>query len=101
MLSKILRDSDEVRPAPWLKNRAPAPAPVRSNPPEDASPLRAHIAELEAAVETKSRQSYEAGCRAGAEAARSQMEADVGAAVQRLADTMADLAGTRADTIRR
>jgi len=59
------------------------------------------IAELEAAVETKSRQSYTAGVRAGEEAARRSLESGVHEAVQRLAATAAELVETRAETIRR
>lgn len=101
MASRILTESAAVQPVPWSKICAPEPGPARSNPPDDQGPLRARIAELETEVEAKSRQSYEAGCRAGAESAGRQMEAEVRASVQRLADTITDLAQTRAETIRR
>jgi flagellar assembly protein FliH len=100
MASRVLTQSAEVQPVPWLKNRPAIPV-ARPASGEDGSPLRARITELEAAMESKAGQSYEAGVRDGAEAARAQLEAQVQTAVQRLADTIADLAGTRAETIRR
>ena len=90
---------------PW-RNR-PGPSAPAAKPDQaaaasaDAARLRAKIAELEAAVETKSRQSYEAGVRAGEESARRNLESDVRETVQQLAAAVAELAGTRAETIRR
>jgi len=63
--------------------------------------LRAKIAELEAALETKSRQSYETGVRAGEESALRDLESGVRETVQQLSAAIADLAGMRAETIRR
>lgn len=103
MLARVLGESAKLQPVPWLKTRMAAPearqAPAASA--EDVLPLRSRIAELEAALETTARQSHEAGFRAGADAARGQMEAEVRGAVERLAETVADLAKTRAETIRR
>jgi flagellar assembly protein FliH len=106
MRAKVLKDSDAaVQPAPWSRNPASLPAlekPARVLKPEDESARqRARIAELEAAVESKSRQAYDAGFRAGGDAARQAAEAPVQATLRRLGDTIAELAATRAETIRR
>ena len=52
-------------------------------------------------MELKSRQAYDAGFRAGGDAARQAAEAPVAATLRRLGDTIAELAATRAETIRR
>ena len=52
-------------------------------------------------MELKSRQAYDAGLRAGGEAARQAAEAPVAATLRRLGDTIAELAATRTETIRR
>ena len=56
---------------------------------------------MEAELESKSRQAYEAGFRAGEESARQALEAGVRETMQHLADALADLAGTRTETIHR
>jgi flagellar assembly protein FliH len=105
MLSKVLKDAEvETAPVPWRRftvSPAPAAKPDTAADDGEIAQLRARIAELEAAVETKSRQSYTAGIRAGEESARQSLESDVREAVQRLAATAAELAETRAETIRR
>jgi flagellar assembly protein FliH len=106
MRAKVLKDpADTVEPIPWNHNASGLPPasqkPARGQNQDDSARLRARIAELEAAVESKSRQAYEAGGRAGADAARQAAQASVEAAVRQLGDTIADLAGTRAETIRR
>ncbi len=105
MLSKVLKDAEvEIAPVPWRRfTVSPAPAAQPDTAADDGEivQLRARIAELEAAVETKSRQSYTAGVRAGEESARRSLESDVREAVQRLAATAAELVETRAETIRR
>jgi flagellar assembly protein FliH len=106
MLSKVLKHAAvEAAPVPWRNS------PVRSTPaaaPDAAlltstetAQLRARIAELETALDTKSRQSYDAGLRAGEESARQSLESGVQETVQQLAAAIAGLAGTRAETIRR
>jgi flagellar assembly protein FliH len=106
MLSRVPKGSEaEVAPVPWRRITV-SPAPAAK--PDTAAPdhtgveqLRAKIAELEAAVEAKSRQSYTAGVRAGEESARQSLESGVRETVQQLAATIAELADTRAETIRR
>jgi flagellar assembly protein FliH len=106
MLSKVLKGADvQFEPVPW---RRPA---VTEEPASKAQPvgsdnseavrLRARIAELEAAVEAKSRQSYTAGVRAGEESARKSLEAEVHETVKQLAATIADMAETRSESMRR
>jgi flagellar assembly protein FliH len=87
MRAKVLKNSTApLQPAPWSRHAAALPpAPEKSAhpapPPDESARCRARIAELEAAVELKSRQSYDAGFRLG--------------------DTIAELAVTRSETIRR
>ena len=110
MLSKVLKAADvELAPVPWRRHTGPSapPAAPPANPVTlagdntEVARLRARIAELEAAVETKSRQAYAAGAQAGEEAARRTLEAGIRETAQRLADTIAEVAGMRAETIRR
>ena len=107
MRAKVLKDPNAaVQPAPWGRNLAGLPPtpekPARpGQPPDDGARYRARIADLEAAVELKSRQAYDAGLRAGGEAARQAAEAPVAATLRRLGDTIAELAATRTETIRR
>jgi flagellar assembly protein FliH len=106
MSSRVLKHAAvEVAPVPW-RDRPAACAPAVQPVPAAAADaevarLRASIAELEAVLETKSRQSYEAGVRAGEESARRDFESGVRETAQQLAATIAELAGTRAETIRR
>jgi len=93
----------EVAPVPWRDRPAPSAPAAQPAPAADleVARLRGRIAELEAVLETKSRQSYEAGVRAGEESARRDFESGVRETAQQLAATIAELAGTRAETIRR
>jgi flagellar assembly protein FliH len=93
----------EVAPVPWRDRPAPSAPAAQPAPAADleVARLRGRIAELEAVLETKSRQSYEAGVRAGEESARRDFETGVRESAQQLAATIAELAGTRAETIRR
>jgi flagellar assembly protein FliH len=105
MLSKVIKDARvELTPVSW---RLAAPAAPADQPygtlleRGEAARLRARVAELEASLEAKPRQAYEAGVRAGEESARRELESEVRETVQQLADTMAGVAGMRAETIRR
>jgi flagellar assembly protein FliH len=106
MLSKVLKNAAaEVAPVPWRDR--PVPSAPAAKPDAavatgaEVARLRAKIAELEAALETKSRQSYETGVRAGEESALRDLESGVRETVQQLSAAIADLAGMRAETIRR
>ena len=97
MLSRVLTEAGaEVQPVAWRRSLA-----VPQGAPDEVSQLRAQIAELTAAAEQQARQAYESGLRAGEAAARKALEGETRAAVERLAGTIADVAATRADTIRR
>jgi len=95
----------EPVPVPWRRlavSPAAAPKPeVAAVNAAGVAELRARIAELEATIETESRKSYMAGARAGEESARQSLESGVRETVERLAGTIAELAETRAETIRR
>src|SRR5579872_23433 len=101
MLTRVVTDSVEVQPVPWMKTRVAAPPPPRQNSASDPALPGARLAELEATAEAKARQSYEAGVRAGTESARTQLQAEVSEVVQRLATALSDVAEARAQTIRR
>jgi flagellar assembly protein FliH len=103
MLSKVLKDAGvQTEPVTW-RRQAIAPANSRAVAADkgEAALLRATIAELESAAETKARQSYAAGVRAGENAARQRLEADVQETVQKLSATIAELAETRSEVMRR
>jgi len=99
MLSKVLTDAGvKLAPVPWRRHTvssAPSGGGV------EVAELRARIVELEGLLETKSRQAHSAGVRAGEEAVRQGLESGVRETIQQLAATIAELADTRADTIRR
>jgi flagellar assembly protein FliH len=106
MLSRILSASDEeVQPLNWRNHRRPQPQAVSGVEPgdttADAAQLRARVAELTAALETQTRLAYDAGARAAETAIREKAAAEVRATVEKLAATAAEIAGTRAETIRR
>jgi len=99
MLSKVLKDAEvKLAPVAWRRHTVSSASGCGG---AEAAELRARVADLEALVETKSRQSHAAGVRAGEESARQSLESGVREAVQQLAATIAELADTRADTIRR
>jgi len=106
MLSRLIKDAALVSaPVPWRRRTVVAAPvvepelPVPTNP--EIAQLQAKLAATESALETKSRQAYEAGVRAGEESVRHAMEARVRETVEQLAATIADVAGTRAETLRR
>jgi flagellar assembly protein FliH len=106
MLSRVLKAADvELAPVPWRRHTGPGAPPAKpvtlAGDNTEVARLRARIAELEAAVEMKSRQAYAAGAQAGEEAARGTLEAGIRETAQKLADTIAEVAGMRAETIRR
>ena len=107
MLSRVLKDAGlEVARVSLRRRTVPCAAAA---PPQDpgaggageAAQFRARIAELEAAVETQSRQSYLEGVRAGEESARLSLESGVRDVALKLAETIAELAETRSGIIRR
>ena len=63
--------------------------------------MRARLPAIEAAAETKAQQQYAAGKRAGEEAARLSLEAEVRETVQKLATTIVELAETRTNSVHR
>jgi flagellar assembly protein FliH len=74
---------------------------VADGAPDEILQLRARITESNAIAEQQARQAYETGLRNGEGVARKALEAETRAAIDRLAATMADVASTRADIIRR
>ena len=101
MLTRVVTDSVEAQPVPWLKTRVAAPPPSKPGSANDATLPGARTAEFEAAAEAKVRQSYEAGVRAGREAVQAQLQTEVSEVVQRLATALSEVAEAREQTIRR
>jgi flagellar biosynthesis/type III secretory pathway protein FliH len=106
MLSKVFKGAEvHAEPVAWRRTPASSePEPKEHAAAVDISEvgrLRTRIAELEAAVEAKSRQSYAAGVRAGEESTRKTLESGVRETVEQLAATIADLAETRGESMRR
>ena len=98
MLSKVLKDTElKLAPVYWRRHMIPSASPGNA----EVAELRARIADLEALVETKSRQAHAAGVRAGEESARQSLESGVRETIRQLTATIAELADTRAETIRR
>jgi len=106
MSSKLFRETVEFAPVVWrhgAKSAAHSDAPdvaAAGRDPHGESLLRARIAELEAAADTRSRQAYETGLHAGEEAAVARLQAEVGETLQRLVAAIADVSVVRAKTIR-
>lgn len=75
--------------------------PVADTSQSEILQLRARITELGVAAEQQARQAYETGLRTGEGNARKALEAETRAAIDRLTATIADVAATRADMIRR
>lgn len=105
MLSKVVTDPElDVQPMVW--RRGPAPA-VKDALPESApardelSQLRAQVNELNSQLEKQSRETFDAGLRAGEAAARESLESEVRGSVERLALAIAEMASLRAETIHR
>jgi flagellar assembly protein FliH len=106
MLSRVLKDAGlELAPVPLRRrmvfSAAANPRDAAAGATAEVAQFRARVAELEAAVETQSRQSYSAGVRAGEESARLSLESGVRDVLLKLAATIADLAETRSEAIRR
>ena len=105
MLSKVLTEATaEARPMAWRQSlAAPAKAAraAAGRPQGELSQLRARLAEMSAAAEQQARQAYEAGMRAGEGAARQALTAETRTVLDKLAATIADVAATRSDTLRR
>jgi len=98
MLSKVLKDTElKLAPVYWRRHMIPSASPGNA----EVAELRARIAELEALMETKSRQAHAAGVRAGEESARHSLETGVRETIRQLTTTIAGLADTRTETIRR
>jgi flagellar assembly protein FliH len=104
MLSRVLTEEmAEAQPVTWRRSLPiqTKAAQASGRPPDELSQLRARLAEMTAAAEQQARQAYETGLRNGEGVARKALESETRAAVERLAATIADVAATRSDTIRR
>ncbi|HLK49925.1 MAG TPA: FliH/SctL family protein [Bryobacteraceae bacterium] len=107
-LSRVLPGADsDVEAVTWRTSgsRPAAPPPARPRGPAvpSGSPPLTPVgnAELEAQVHQQLQVAFESGVREGETAARQKLEAEVCAAVERLAQAAADVAATRGQVIRR
>jgi len=108
MPSKVLSQSETpVQPVTWRTKRsepgAPPPravrAPAAPHPPPASAPTA--TPEFEAQVHQQLQAAFESGVREGEAAARQKLEAEVHRSVEQLGLAVAEVAGTRADAIRR
>jgi flagellar assembly protein FliH len=104
MLSRVLSPAAlEVRTIKW-ETRVSAAKPKPPNgtaPASQAAQLEARIAELTAAAAAQSRQAYDEGLRAGETAGRRSAEAQLAEAVRQLTSSVAAVADTRENVLRR
>ncbi len=107
MLCSVYRENEvEVREAPWRRKKPSESVPARSVQPgartsADAAQLQSKIEEMTALMEQRTRDAWEQGRRAGETAARKSLDDQVRAAVEGLGATVAEVASTRSETIRR
>jgi len=102
MLSRVISESDCVcSPTAWRNRDVPEAAPeeeavqaAERDPPPDRMILAAEI-------EQKVREAYESGRRDADIESRSRAESQVREAIERLAATIVEIAGTRNEAIRR
>ncbi len=106
MSSKVLDESATgAQSLPWRQPGQPVPGHQRQKrggpAADEIQQLRAKVEEREAAAALKTREAYEKGLRAGEAAARQSLEGEIRSAVETLATTIAEVASTRSETIRR
>jgi flagellar assembly protein FliH len=111
MWSRVLENgSGQTQPVIWRKSislREPGAALSSSTmasttgPSEDAPQLQARLSELAAAAKQQAQEAYNAGLRAGQDAARQAAEAEVRSTVEALARSIAEISGLRIETVRR
>jgi len=98
-------DAVEAKPVAWRRGMGmPKSGPLRkgqTGPLSETAQLRLQIAELQQAADLQAREAYESGVRAGDAAARQELQTNVQATLERLAGAVAEIAGTRSDTIHR
>jgi flagellar assembly protein FliH len=117
MACKVLDtlSDDDSQPLPWMSrtttpgataNRALAPAAGRPAPPPgtragEVAALHQQLEELKVAAEQQVRAAFEQGFHQGENNARQKLETDYRSAVERLGNATAEVAGSRAETLRR
>jgi flagellar assembly protein FliH len=105
MLSKVLKESAaEVTPVAWPRYAAAPGKPAMPSlpaPENESAQLRSQLAESISAGERQSREAYQAGFQAGEAAARQALEQEQQPLIERLAQTIAEIADLRAETMQR
>jgi flagellar assembly protein FliH len=101
MLSRLIAETAPgVAPVVW-RTRTPERAPAAGAEPQPTLQAKASAEETGAALQQQLRQAYEAGLREGQAAGRQGAQDEVRKAVEKLAATVADIAGARGEVVRR
>jgi flagellar assembly protein FliH len=107
MLCSVFDETEvEIGQVPW-RQRNPRPlapplaAPPGTGTPDEIAQLRARVDEANSLVETRSKEAWEKGLRAGDAAARKSLDEQVRSTVELLAKTVSEVASTRPEIIRR
>ena len=112
MACKVLDgiSEDDSQPLPWMAggagNRTLPPVGGRPAPPPgtragEVAALRKQLEELKVAAEQQVRAAFEQGFHQGENAARQKLETDYRSAIERLGAAIAEVSGSRAETLRR
>jgi len=105
MLSRVLTETEAVvAPAVWRRHDPSGDTPMarfQSKLESEADTQKTRSEALNAAIELRVRQAYESGSREGEAAARQSAASQVREVVEKLAATVAEVAATRGDVIRR
>lgn len=107
MLSRILcSDAVQTTRVVWRSRfaearEAPQTTASANTSSGEVAQLKKRIAEMTAAMEQQTRDAYQAGFRAGEASGREAAAGEVKVVVERLAQTIDEVAGTRADVLRR
>lgn len=102
MSSRVIDgDCVSVRLVPWRENPSfPAPKKNRSGAGE-VQQLRTQLDAAGAAIEQRAKESWQQGFESGEAAARQKLEGEIRARFEKLAATIAEVAGLRSATIQR
>jgi flagellar assembly protein FliH len=97
-------DTTLAHPAPWLAlsgSTATAHRPDGHGAPGELAVLRARLEEMTLTIEQNTREAFENGVRAGGDAARQSLRAEVTTAAANMARAAAELADARTEIVRR
>jgi flagellar assembly protein FliH len=112
MSCKVLETlpEEEIQVLPWLRNQSPNGSQstwsgqverLRTPRGEDTARLQAQIEELTASIDKKTRTAAEQGFREGEAAARQKLEAELRAAIAKLAEAIVEVNQGRVEALHR